>query len=268
MTTALRFPACGLYYGDVMHHRFKPKRHILKYRIFSLLVDLDRIDELDRASRLLSVNKFNLISFYVKDHGDPSSMMTGGLKQYVCNEVTTRLSNMQIGKVFLLAMPRVLGYVFNPLSIYFCYDEKETLRAVLYEVSNTFGQRHNYIFEISEANYTSYTHECAKTFYVSPFLDMDLQYKFTISRPTETFSLAIQALRNNDIMMNAVQSMTFAELSDMNLARTFASIPFMTIKVIAGIHLEALRLWLKGVSLVPNTSPVDKATRFLRDQGR
>lgn len=264
MMGASRSPASGLYVGEVVHRRFAPRKHALEYRIFSLFIDLDKIDELLQNSWLLSVNKFNLLSFHDRDYGDQS----GNLKSYIRNEIEARFPAIGIEKIFMLTMPRVMGYVFNPLSIYFCFNESNSLKAILYEVSNTFGQRHNYIFDIAQPESQKYEHECPKTFYVSPFLEMGLRYKFTITNPGRSFSIAIQACRNGEVMMNAVQAMTFVELSDKNLARVFVSIPLMTMKVIAGIHLEALRLWLKGVSLVPNTSPVDKATRFIRDRGR
>jgi len=261
---ATRYPAQGLYYGNVVHWRRAPKKHILKYRVFSILIDLEKLDELGQTSWILSIDKFNLISLYRKDYGDASGL----LSQYVKNEVKTRYPDLIINQIFLLTMPRVLGYVFNPLSVYFCYDSHESLRAIVYEVSNTFGQRHNYVFDIEKSGGIKYTHECLKSFYVSPFLDMDLKYKFTIIRPAETFFLTIQAFKNSGVVMSAVQNMTYAELSNANLARVFIAIPLMTFKVIAGIHLEALKLWLKGLRLVPNTSPVDKATRFIRNERR
>ena len=264
MTMAPQYPASGLYSGYVVHRRLAPARHILKYRIFSLFVVLEKIEELSQKSWLLSINKFNIVSFYHKDYGDGSRQ----LDQYVINEVKAHIPEIDINKIYLLTMPRILGYVFNPLSIYFCYDAQASLRAILYEVSNTFGQRHNYIFDVNEINGQIHTHECSKAFYVSPFLEMDLRYNFTISDPTQTFALTIQALKQSDVIMNAVQCMTFSELSNRNLARVLFLIPFMTIKVIAGIHFEALQLWLKGVSLVPKLSPVDKATRVIRHEGR
>lgn len=264
MTMAPQYPASGIYSGYVVHRRLAPAKHILKYRIFSLFVDLEKIDELRQKSWLLSINKFNIVSFYHKDYGDGSRQ----LDQYVINEVKAHIPEIDINKIYLLTMPRILGYVFNPLSIYFCYDGQPSLRAILYEVSNTFGQRHNYIFGVNEHDGQNYTHECSKAFYVSPFLEMDLRYKFAISKPTQTFALTIQAFKQSDVIMNAVQNMTFSELSNRNLAHVLLLIPFMTFKVIAGIHYEALKLWLKGVGLVPNISPVDKATRVIRHEGR
>ncbi len=264
MTGATQQPVTGLYVGDVVHRRFSPKRHKLEYRIFSLFVDLDSINELSQKSWLFSVNRLNFISFHDTDYGDQSRE----LKSYIRSEVKSHYPTLEIDKIFLLTMPRVLGYVFNPLSVYFCYDSKDALQAILYEVSNTFGQRHNYIFKTGESKSQKHQHECSKVFYVSPFLEMGLRYKFTITNPGQSFLLAIQATKDADIVMNAAQTMTFSELSDKNLARVFLSIPFMTMKVMAGIHLEAFMLWMKGVRLVPNTWPVDKVTRFIRDQGR
>jgi DUF1365 family protein len=264
MTMERTFPVSGLFHGKVVHRRFSPKKHKLNYRIFSLFVDLDSIGELCKKTWMLSFNKFNLISFYEKDYGDTR----GNLKAYIINQVKTRFPNIKIDKIYLLTMPRILGYVFNPLSVYFCYDQYHSLTAVLYEVTNTFGQRHNYIFDVSESKPPIYRHECRKDFYVSPFLEMDLKYKFAVSNPAPVFSLAIHAYKNSDLIVSASQTMTFAELSARNLTGVFTSIPFMTIKVIAGIHLEAFILWLKGVVIVPNTSPGIKAIRYSRNQKR
>lgn len=264
MTTDKRFPAAGLYYGHVVHRRLAPKYHKLNYRIFSLFVDLDNINELPQNAWMLSVNKFNLVSFYEKDYGDS----TGRLKEYVYNEVKSRYPKAEINKIYLLTMPRILGYIFNPLSIYFCYDRNYSLTAVLYEVSNTFGQRHNYVFDIHEPAGRHYRHACFKEFYVSPFLEMDLQYKFSVRAPGDTFALTIQAFKNSNVIMNAIQTMSFTELSAKNLAGLLATIPFMTVKVIAGIHLEALILWLKGVKIVPNISQGVDANRFYRNRER
>ena len=264
MTTEKAFPVPGLFHGKVAHRRFSPKKHKLKYRIFSLFIDLDNISELRKKSWMLSLNRFNLVSFYENDYGDS----TGNLKLYIFNEVKTRFPNIDINKIYLLTMPRILGYVFNPLSIYFCYDRNCSLTAILYEVSNTFGQRHNYIFDISDSKNPIHRHECSKDFYVSPFLEMEMKYKFSVSNPSTAFSLAIHAYKNSDLIMSASQNMAFAQLSTKTLARAFASSPFMTMKVIAGIHVEALMLWLKGVVIIPNSSPGVKAVRFSRNPRR
>ena len=131
-----------IYNGSVIHKRFKPKEHFFKYKVFSLFIDLSELEELNRNLKFFSFNKFNLISFHEKDHGerDGSSLL---------NWVKLNLRNNNISteniKIKLLCYPRILGYVFNPLSIFFVYNNQEQLVSILYEVKNTFGEQHTYV---------------------------------------------------------------------------------------------------------------------------
>src|SRR5262249_48726005 len=136
---SMRGEPSAIYAGTVMHQRLRPRRHRLRYRVFSLLLDLDELDEVAARLRLLSRNRFNLFSFFDRDHGD-------GRREPLRMQIERRLAAAAIapdgGAIRLLAMPRVLGYVFNPLSVYFCYRRTGVLAAVVYEVNNTFGERH------------------------------------------------------------------------------------------------------------------------------
>ena len=146
-------------------------------------------------------------------------------------------------------MPRTFGYSFNPLSVYFCHDEIGTLAAVIYQVHNTFGERHSYVLPV-EGTAPIYQ-QCDKRFYVSPFLEMDLQYKFRVKPPAEDVTVAIHAQERAGVVFTAALAGSRQELTDWRLVRVLLRVPLVTIKVTAAIHWEALRLWLKRVRIVP-----------------
>ena len=243
----------ALYTGKVMHQRLKPRRHKLSYRMFFLLLDLDEIDRLSARLRLFSRNRFNLFGFVDRDHGDGSE---GSLKAYVERQLDIAGVDTDGGPVRLLAMPRMLGYAFNPLSVYFCYRRRGELAAILYEVNNTFGQRHTYLIPVEDCGRIVEQH-CAKRLYVSPFIGMDMKYRFRIGPPGEAVSLHITASDSQGPLIVARFSGDRRQLTDATLVRAFLAYPLLTLKVIAGIHWEALRLWAKGVRLQKRPAPPD-----------
>lgn len=239
----------ALYAGSVMHLRLRPRRHRLNYSIFQLLLDLDEIDALDGSLRLFSRNRFNLFSFHDRDHGDRSG---GNLRCHVERALGAAGIRPASGRIALLTMPRILGYVFNPLSVYFCYDRGGSLHAILYEVANTFGGRHDYAFQVGRPCEDGWLeHGCDKRFFVSPFMDMDLGYAFRVRPPEEGFNLSIMVGDAEGPMLSTVQTAERRTLSDATLAGVALAYPLMTLKVIAGIHWEAVRLWVKGLRLRP-----------------
>ncbi len=246
----------ALYVGRVSHERVRPKRHRLAYRVFSLLVDLDELETLDRRLRLFSLDAFNLFSLRPKDYG---FAQTGDLRSEVEAVLSTAGIDLGSGPIRLLTMPRVLGYAFNPLSIFFCHAPTGALGAILYQVNNTFGQRHTYLVETQDAAQSPLTHEGRKLFYVSPFLGLDMVYRFRIQAPGEIFSLDIEARDVDGPILFAAQKLRRAPLSDASLLRVFFSHPLLTAKVIAGIHWEALLLWLKGAPLRSRPPPPAQA---------
>ena len=137
----------SIYIGKVIHKRFKPKIHFFKYKVFSMLIDLSEIDLLNKSLKIFSYNKFNIISFYDVDHGprDGTSLKKWVIKNLIDNQINTE----EI-KIKLLCYPRILGDVFNPLSVFFIYNKNSELISILYEVKNTFGEQHTYIFKINE----------------------------------------------------------------------------------------------------------------------
>jgi DUF1365 family protein len=243
----------ALYTGRVMHQRLKPRPHRLSYRMFFLLLDLDEIDNLAARLWLFSRNRFNFLSFADRDHGDGSG---GALKAYVERQLNMAGIEIDGGAVRILSMPRVLGYAFNPLSVYFCYRRRGGLAAILYEVNNTFGQRHTYLIPVEDGERKGFVDQhCAKRLYVSPFLGMGMQYRFRIGPPEEVVSVHITGSDSQGPLIVASFSGKRRPLSDATLAATFLAYPLVTLKVTIGIHWEALLLWAKGTRLHERPHP-------------
>ena len=229
-----------IYNGIVTHHRFKPVKHSLKYNTFSLLVDLDELQKLNSDVKIFSFNKFNLFSFYNKDHGprDGSS-----LKKWVLENLKKFNINENISNIKLLCYPRIFGYVFNPLSIFYCYDT-ERLRAIFYEVKNTFNEQHTYIFKVIDNE--KIEQKCKRKFYVSPFMNMKTYYNFKLLNPNEKLSVFIKQTDDKGAILTATQVGDKKEFSFKQLLINFFKYPLMTIKIITSIHFEAFLLWRKG----------------------
>ena len=235
-----------IYNGEVIHKRFKPKVHYFRYKVFSLLIDLDELNTLNNLIPYFSYNRFNLISFYDKDHGyrDGSS-----LKQWVIKNLKDAGINNQEINIKLLCYPRIFGYVFNPLSVFFVYDKSKSLIAILYEVKNTFGEQHTYVFQIN-SDQNIIENSCIKKFFVSPFMDLKSEYFFKILIPGNKLSIVIDQRDSEGKLLFASQDGKRSELTSKNLLFSYLKHPLMTFKIISAIHFEALRLWLKGIKLV------------------
>ena len=229
-----------IYNGEVTHTRFKPVRHSLKYKTFSILIDLDEINQLDKSIGIFSYNKFNIFSFYDKDHGDRDG---GNLKEWVILNMKKFNIKENITNVKILCYPRIFGYVFNPLSIFYCY-EKDKLIAIFYEVKNTFNEQHTYIFKIKKNK--EIIQKCKKKFYVSPFMDMETYYNFKLKNPNDKLSVFIKQTDAEGTILTATQTGEKKEFNFKQLAINFLKYPLMTIKIIGSIHYEALLLWKKG----------------------
>ena len=236
----------SIYNGTVIHKRFKPKTHYFKYSVFSLLIDLSELETLDKKIKFFSFNKFNLISFFEKDHGsrDGSSLIKWVKKNLYENNI--QYNNITIK---LLCYPRIFGYVFNPLSVFFIYDNNEKLISILYEVKNTFGEQHTYIFKV-ENDSKLFQHNCAKKFHVSPFIEMNCNYFFRILKPGEKISIIIDQYQINEKILYASQDGNRANFNSKELLKSYLKHPLMTFKIISAIHYEAFKLWTKGVRFI------------------
>jgi len=239
----------SLYVGAVMHRRVRPVVHMLRYRVFWLLLDLDEIDRLAKMFWLFSRNRFNALSFHDRDHGDGT---TAPLQVQIRKQLADADVHAE-GKVLLLSMPRIFGYVFNPLSLYFCHDMTSRLKAIVYEVHNTFGERHSYVIPVDEAG-ASISQKCEKSFYVSPFLGMDMRYEFSVVRPGTNVRVSIRGYDNSGLVISTCLSGAKRTLTDGSLLFVLCAFPFLTLKVVAAIHWHALRLYFKGLKVHNHSS--------------
>lgn len=246
----------ALYVGTVMHRRTRPRRHKLAYEVFSFFLDLDELPMLDREVWGFGHNRFNLFSFHDRDYGPGRN---APLRAWIEGHVKEAGIALDGGPIRLLCYPRVFGYVFNPLSIYFCYrrepDGKETLVALCYEVTNTFKQRHTYVIPAAATADGLVRQSCAKELYVSPFVEMDMTYHFRVRPPGEALGIAIQEDDSAGALLFASFHGRRRPLASLPVLRAFLSFPLLTLKVIGGIHWEALKLWIKGVPVVHRPEP-------------
>lgn len=237
--------ASALYTGTVMHRRVRPVLHRLSYRVFSLLLDLDELPVLDARLRLFAHNRAGLLSFHDRDHGPGDGRP---LRPWI--EQQLRDAGIERGgPIRVLCFPRILGFVFNPLSVWFCYGRDGNLAAILYEVNNTFSERHFYLIPCEERDGGVVRQHCAKEFYVSPFMDMAMSYEFRIRPPDQSVSVSISQTDAEGAVLFASLAARRSELTDRSLLAAYLRHPLMTFKIVAGIHWEAFRLWRKGVRL-------------------
>ncbi len=238
-----------LYLGRVMHLRTRPARHQFRYRVAALWLDADRPEAAAKGLGLLSVDRFGLYAFHRRDHGPRDG---GPLRPFV-EEALGRIGAPAPSRIMLLSFPRVLGYVFNPLSVYYGYDADGALESLVYEVKNTIGGQHAYAVRLDRAA-AAHRHGADKRFYVSPFIAMEKRYNFTALAPGRRLALLIKLTDPEGLFLSASWNGDAEPLSDGALARRLVSHPLHAQKVIAGIYFEALRLRLKGVRLVGRPS--------------
>ena len=234
-----------IYTGKVIHKRFKPKEHYFKYNVFSLLIDLNELEEINKYIKFFSHNKFNIISFYDKDHGDRDG---SSIKLWVKKNLRNIGIMTEDISIKLLCYPRIFGYVFNPLSTYFIYNKHSELISIFYEVKNTFGEQHTYIFKAQDEK--TVQNKCKKKFYVSPFIEMDCEYHFKTLNPREQLSVVINQNDKDGKLLFASQDGISKDFNNKNLILSYLTHPLMTFKIIGAIHYEAFKLWAKRIKLI------------------
>lgn len=254
-------PRPGIYVGSIGHRRREPVGHAFRYPLFMALLDIDRIPELMAASRVTGYNRWSWASFHEADHfGDPSLP----LRQRLALDAAAHGLTLPDGPIFLLTHLRYLGYCFNPVSFYYCYEATGQLSLVLAEVNNTFGGRHNYWLEpspVSRGPHAPVTYRAAstKSFYVSPFMPPDMAYAFAFTEPVDHLVMHMSLERASGTetphTFDASLQLHHRPWDAQAIVRTLLRYPAMTVNVIAGIHWEALKLWWKGLPIVPRPTP-------------
>ena len=244
----------SLYVGDVAHVRHHPVRHALRYRLMSVLADIDGPHREARTDRLFSFDRFNLLSHHVQDHGARSSDRRSWVKAVLHRQGI----DLVPGRIHLLAAPRWLGVVFNPVCVYFCHDRDDQLAAVLFEVSNFHSGRHTYAFPVDPNASGALRFRCPKAFFVSPFNPVAGEYRFRLERDDNRMRLGIQLYREEQCVMGAVHIAEARPLNTRTTRQALQAIPANTISTIGGILFEALRLRLKGLpTFAPRRGSVD-----------
>jgi DUF1365 family protein len=227
--------------------------HRLKYSVYSLLFDLDEIDELCRTIPILSHNRFNLVSIHDRDFGPRDG---SDLRRWFEASADAAGVSFDGGRISLLAFPRILGYAFNPITVWFGHSLEGRLTVVIYEVHNTFGQSQTYVAAVPDPDENPHgklpTHSFDKVLHVSPFFDTEGRYRMTMTPPGERYSVTIDYRdRNGERLLTASQVGERRSLTTWTLVRQFLTKPLLTLKVIGGIHAEAFKLWRKGAKYRP-----------------
>ncbi len=239
--------ASCIYEGTVVHKRLTPRRHAFAYRVFALCLDVDEIDRVDWSLRFFSRGKRNLVGFWDTDLGEPGSDSVGAkARRLLAQSDLARFG----ARIELVCYPRILGFVFNPLSVYFCRDEAGTVGAVIYEVTNTFRERKSYVIPVA-GDGDAITQDCAKEIYVSPFTGASGHYGFHCIAPSDRVVIGVNFREAGQPVLKTHFRGERRPLNDRTIARLMARYPLMTLKVVGAIHLEAARLWAKGVPIAP-----------------
>jgi uncharacterized protein len=242
-----------IYEGLVRHRRFSPTPHAFTYRLFMMYLDLDELPTVFENRWLWSVDRANLASFKRRDHvGDPIIPLDESIRRLV----EARTGSRPTGPIRLLTHLRYFGYVFNPVSFYFCYDQSDhSVETIVAEITNTpWGERHCYVLGAKDncAQGSRKRYHLDKVFHISPFIDMDVAYDWRFTEPTSQLAIHMENLREGQPFFDATMRLQRRELSGPSLARVLVQYPLMTAKVIAAIHWQALKLWAKDVPFYPH----------------
>lgn len=256
----------AIYEGDVVHRRLRPVQHVLSYRVFSMLVDVDRLAEISAKLKLFSYNEFNAVSLHDRDFGAGGELSIG---EHARRVFETAGFDTEGARILLLAYPRVFGYAFNPLSVYFLVGTDGHLIAMTYEVSNTFSERKSYVVSAGHASAQGvYAHGCRKELFVSPFAGQSGAYHFRVRHTEDRLTVGVAYADAEGPLIKTYFQGRALPGDDRNLSALLIRLPLMTFKVIGAIHYEALKLWLKGVPLVRGHSSPRFSVSYFRDSRR
>jgi hypothetical protein len=242
-----------LCFGEVLHRRLRPTEHAFRYAVYFLAIPLSQVEKLQR--RGFGLNRFNLLGFHFRDHGArDGSHPLAWIRDLLAAEGLAAAAD---GEVWLQTFPRVLGYVFNPVSFWFCEDREGRVRAILAEVNNTFGERHAYLLAHPDARpiLPADTLTARKAFHVSPFFPVTGGYRFRFHRARNRRLARIDYHDDDGDLLHTSVSGTAEPLGARTLARAFLGYPWMTLGVIARIHWQALKLWAKRVPFFSKPLP-------------
>lgn len=249
--------AAALYHATVMHRRHIAPLYRFTYKVFYLLVDIDRLDAAAAQSRWLACNGRGLVAINNADHGPGDGQP---LRPWVEALLAERGVDLAGGCIQLLCLPRILGHVFNPISLYYCQHADGSLRGIVVEVHNTFGEQHCYVIA-DQGRPLDMNQAFAKDklFHVSPFLDVAGEYRFRFSAPEpgqgSRLRLLIDEFRDGQPVMTASLFGKRRPVTDASLLRAVVGVPLVTLKVVFGIHWQALKLWLRGAGYRPKPQP-------------
>jgi len=255
-------PFSQIYTGTVVHKRLRPKVHALSYGVFSLLLDLDRLDETAATTRLFSHNRFNVLSFHDRDHGPGDGTLAADHAREVFSAAGIDTHGHQL---LLLAYPRVFGYVFNPLSVYYALSPAGAISGLIYEVNNTWGERRSYVMRAGEAHGRLYGQSARKDLHVSPFAAAAGRYGFRVTVPGDDLLVGVQLSDPDGALLKTHFKGRAEAWSDRRLLGLLFRYPLLTLKIISAIHVEALKLWLKGVPLALGDSKPGYAITYVPD---
>ena len=250
----------NIYSTIIIHQRFYPFKHKFKYTVLSLFIDYDELLLLSKKLKIFSYNKFNLYSFYEKDHGYRDGR---SLKKYVQDFLDKNDIPFKNLKIKIICFPRILGYVFNPLSIIYCYSDSNII-AIFYEVKNTSNEQHTYCFAGNDQiNNKNFRHKCNKNFYVSPFIGMQATYEFKNKIPNENMSIVIDLYdKNSKKILTASQYGNKIILNSFTFIKQLIINPMVTLKIIFAILYEALFIIIKGGKYYSRTKKTNDTISF------
>ncbi|HRG38367.1 MAG TPA: DUF1365 domain-containing protein [Bacteroidia bacterium] len=239
-----------MYKATVMHHRLEPKKHKFHYDIFMFYIDLDELELLQKKLLFYSNERFNFFSLKRKEHLQlplESPDTTKSIKQQIKNYLLRNGIDTANGRIMLLTNLNVLGYNFNPVSFYYCFDEKDNPLCALAEVGNTFGEMKPFLISKDHLIEGKYNHSIIKHFYVSPFIDHDSHFEFSLTIPAEKLNIRIDDIKDHNRFFISTLTGIRKDLNNINLLWYSIRFPFITLKIITLIHWNALKLWLKKI---------------------